>query len=222
MKNRLWTMMLVFSSFLMLTACQNSMQNPTSTNQIGQLVDIPVATVSVDSDGDGVNDELDMCLNTQQNAVVDERGCHITTGPEMGLKIEPRVFFEKGSSEIVTNYYSRLDQVGIKMREFDTATMRIEGNISENEINNSTLSKNRAMVVKNYLIMRHKIAPERITTFDCSARTPIAPNDTQEHRHMNRRVYGLVTRSDEDIYKTYQKYSKTDQCVEFKQDYHYR
>ena len=46
--------------------------------------------------------------------------------------------------------------------------------------------------------------------------------DTQEHRHMNRRVYGLVTRSDEEVYKTYQKYLKADQCVEFKQDYHYR
>lgn len=215
MKNRLWTMMLVFSSFLMLTACQNSMQNPISTNQTGQLVDIPVATISVDSDGDGVNDELDMCLNTQQNAVVDERGCHITTGPEMGLKIEPRVFFEKGSSEIVTNYYSRLDQVGIKMREFDTATMRIEGNISENEINDSTLSKNRAMIVKNYLIMRHKIAPERITTFDCSAGTPIAPNDTHESRAMNRRVYGLVMRTDDESYDDDQKYLNSDQCVEF-------
>lgn len=215
MKNRLWTMMLVFSSFLMLTACQNSMQNPTSTNQTGQLVDIPVAMVSVDSDGDGVNDELDMCPNTQQNAVVDERGCHITTGPEMGLKIEPHVFFEKGSSEIVTNYYSRLDQVGIKMREFDTATMRIEGNISENEINDSTLSKNRAMIIKNYLIMRHKIAPSRMTTLDCGIRGSIAPSDTEEGRAMNRRVYGLVTQSDKKIYKSYKVFSNSDQCVEF-------
>ena len=191
------------------------MQNPTSMNQTGQLVDIPVAKVSVDSDGDGVTDELDMCPNTQQNAVVDERGCHFTTGPEMGLKMEPRVFFEKGSSEIVTNYYSQLDQVGIKMREFDTATMRIKGNMSENEMNNSALSKSRAMIVKNYLIMQHKIALERITTFDCSARAPIASNDTQEGRAMNRRVYGIVTQPDEDVYENYQKYSKSDTCIEF-------
>ena len=215
MKTRLWTTTLVFSSFLMLIACQNSMQNHTSANQTGQLVDIPVATVSVDSDGDGVTDELDMCPHTQQNAVVDERGCHFTTGPEMGLKMEPRVFFEKGSSEISSNYYSQLDQVGIKMREFDTATMRIKGNISENEISDSTLSKNRAMIVKNHLIMQHKIAPERITTFDCSARAPIAANDTQEGRAMNRRVYGIVTQPDEDVYENYQKYSKSDTCIEF-------
>lgn len=229
MKNRLWTMMLVFSSFLMLTACQNSMQNPTSTNQIGQLVDIPVATVSVDSDGDGVNDELDMCPNTQQSAVVDYRGCHFTTGPEIGLKMEIRIFFAQGSSDLLPKYQPELDLIAEKLHEFDTATMLVNGNIAENEIDgnsltakSNTLAKNRAMIVKSYLITQHQIAPERITTFDCSARAPIAPNDTQEHRHMNRRVYGLVTRSDEDIYKTYQKYSKTDQCVEFKQDYHYR
>ena len=207
--------LLILVSALIITACQTPTKNTTSTNQVGQTIDIPIATVSVDSDGDGIADELDQCPNTQQNAVVDERGCHVTTGPEMGLKIEPRVFFEKGSSEIVTNYYSQLDQVGIKMREFDTATMRIEGNISENEINNSTLSKSRAMIVKNYLIMQHKIAPERITTFDCNARAPIASNDTQEGRAMNRRVYGIVTQPNEEIYNNYQKYSQSAECVEF-------
>lgn len=124
MKNRLWTTVLVFSSSLILVACQTPIQDHTSINQTGQLVDIPVATVSVDSDGDGINDELDMCPNTQQNAVVDNRGCHITTGPEMGLKMEPRVFFEKGSSEVSPKYFSQLDQIGVKMKEFDMATDR--------------------------------------------------------------------------------------------------
>ena len=202
-------------SALMLSACQTPMQNPTPTNQTGQIIDMPVVAVNIDSDGDGVPDDLDMCPDTQQNAVVDARGCHITTGPGMGLQMEIRVFFAKGSSEISPQYYSQLDNVGKKIFEVDTATMRVEGNISEDEISNSTLSKSRAIIVKNYLIMQHKIAPERITTFDCAANSQIAPNDTQEGRAMNRRVYGLVTQPDEEVYNNYQKYSQSDQCVEF-------
>ena len=217
MQTKLWTTIIAWASVLVLTACQTATQNSTAIKQIDTVqIDIPILTISLDSDGDGISDELDMCPNTQQNAVVNDRGCHFTTGPEMGLKMEPRVFFEKGSSKVSPKYFNQLDQVGIKMREYDTATMRIEGSISENEINDSTLSKNRALIVKNYLIMQYKIASERLTTFDCSARVPIASNDTEEGRAMNRRVYGLVTRSDEDVYKTYQEYSELDQCVEFK------
>ena len=216
MKIGLGITIIALASISILTACQTTTQNSSTTKQINTVqIDIPILMVSLDSDGDGISDELDMCPNTQQNAVVDDRGCHFTTGPEIGLKMEPRVFFEKGSSEVSPKYFSQLEQVGIKMREFDTATMRIEGSISENEMSDSTLSKNRALIVKNYLLMNYKISPERITTFDCNARSPIAPNDMQEGSAMNRRVYGLVTRTDEEAYNKYQKYSQSDKCVEF-------
>ena len=217
MKTQSRSTFLILVSALALSACQTSILQ----NQITQTTDLPVVEVVLDSDGDDVTDELDMCPNTQQNAVVDVRGCQFTTGPEMGLKMEPRVFFEKGSSEVSPNYFSQLDQVGIKMREFDTATMRIEGSVSEDEVDDSSLTatsnslaKNRAMIVKSYLMM-HQIKPERITTFDCGARAPIAANDTKEGRAMNRRIYGLVTRSDEDLIDIYKKYSNSSRCIEF-------
>lgn len=218
MIDELWITIAGMVSALMLTACQT----PASYKQTDQVIDMPIPTVSVDSDGDGVNDELDVCPNTQENAVVDARGCHITTGFVMSLKMETRVFFAKGSSEISPQYYSQLNNVGKKMLEFDTAIMRVEGNVSKKEIEDSSLTsksnmlaKYRAMIVKNYLIMNYKIAPERITTFNCSARAPIASNDTQEGRAMNRRVYGIVTRTDENVYDSYEKHSESTQCIRF-------
>ena len=224
MKNRLWTMMLVFSSFLMLTACQNSMQNPTSTNQIGQLLDIPVATVSVDSDGDGVIDEIDQCANTTENVIVDKRGCaEIVSLAGMPPMMEYRAFFIKGSSELLPQYHDELDKVADQMNKYDKATIKIEAHVSEDEVSeastsnlqSNSLAKSRAVIIKNYLILNHKIEPSRMTTLDCGIRGSIAPSDTEEGRAMNRRVYGLVTQSDKKIYKSYKVFSNSDQCVEF-------
>ena len=96
--------------------------------------------------------------------------------------------------------------------------MRIEGGISENEIDDgdpiaksNTLAKNRALMVKNYLLLKHGIEPSRLTTLNCDARAPIAPNDTEEGRAFNRRVYGLLTEPDSD----YPINLKDGICVEF-------
>ena len=196
MKNRLWTTMLVFSSSLILVACQTPIQDYTSINQTGQLVDIPVATVSVDSDGDGVPDELDECPGTPLNIVVDERGCPYS-GVGIGLKMEYRAFFAKGSSELSKEYQLELDTVAAKLKEYETATMRIEGHASTDEISATdlqpdSLSMNRALMVKNYLIMQHQINPDRLSTSSFGAEQPIASSDTQEGRSMNRRVYGVA------------------------------
>lgn len=133
MKIMLWTTILVIAT-LTLGACQTSHQNPLITNDI--IVDTPIMLISIDSDGDGVADELDQCPNTKmkENVIVDERGCHLIMGPDMSLKMEYRAFFAKGSSELSPRYYSQLDEVGIKMHEFDTATIKIEAHTSEDEV----------------------------------------------------------------------------------------
>ena len=51
-------------------------------------------------------------------------------------------------------------------------------------------------MVKNYLLLKHNIEPSRLTPLNCEARAPIAPNDTDEGRSFNRRVYGLLTEPD--------------------------
>ena len=109
--------------------------------------------------------------------------------------MEYRAFFAKGSSELSKEYQLELDKVAEQMNKYDTATMKIEAHISKDEMGQalSALSKNRAMMVKNYLILKHDIKPSRLNTFDCGIRAPIASADTEEGKSMNRRVYGLAT-----------------------------
>lgn len=206
----------MMTGVLALTGCQTA----DLSKQTSQTINMPTVVVNVDSDGDGVPDELDQCPNTkmESNIVVDDRGCHLTMGPDMSLKIEYRAFFAKGSSELLPKYQAELDKVSEIMNTHTTSTMRIEGGISENEIDDgdpiaksNTLAKNRALMVKNYLLLKHGIEPSRLTTLNCDARAPIAPNDTEEGRAFNRRVYGLLTEPDSD----YPINLKDGICVEF-------
>ncbi|WP_201610366.1 OmpA family protein [Psychrobacter submarinus] len=216
MNVKLRTITLMMTGVLALTGCQTA----DLSKQTSKTINMPTVVVNVDSDGDGVPDELDQCPNTkmESNIVVDDRGCHLTMGPDMSLKIEYRAFFAKGSSELLPKYQAELDKVSEIMNTHTTSTMRIEGGISENEIDDgdpiaksNTLAKNRALMVKNYLLLKHGIEPSRLTTLNCDARAPIAPNDTEEGRAFNRRVYGLLTEPDSD----YPINLKDGTCVEF-------
>lgn len=207
-------------SVLTLSGCQTA----DLSKQTSQTIKMPNITVSLDSDGDGVPDDLDQCPNTKtkSNVVVDDRGCHLIMGPDMSLKMEYRAFFAKGSSELSPKYQVELDKVGEIMNMHNTATMRIEGSISENEIDDgdpiaksNTLAKNRALMVKNYLLLKHGIEPSRLTTLNCEARAPIAPNNTEEGMTVNRRVYGVVTKPEEQEGNDYPSNLKAGTCVEF-------
>ena len=220
MNVKLRTITLMMTGVLALTGCQTA----DLSKQTSQTINMPTVVVNVDSDGDGVPDELDQCPATKMegNVVVDDRGCHLIMGPDMSLKMEYRAFFAKGSSELLPKYQAELDKVSEIMNMHNTATMRIEGSISENEIDDgdpiaklNTLAKNRALMVKNYLLLKHGIDPSRLTTLNCEARAPIAPNDKEEGMTVNRRVYGVVTKPEEQEGNDYPSNLKAGVCVEF-------
>ncbi|WP_298973323.1 OmpA family protein [uncultured Psychrobacter sp.] len=194
-KSRL-TLAIIMSS-LMMTACQTPIKNSALMNKKDQIVDVSVAVINVDSDGDGVLDDLDQCPATPLNVVVDKNDCPIAH-IGIGLKMEYRAFFAKDSSELSPEYQLELDKIAKKLQEYDTATMRIEGHASADEVDknkklrSNSLARNRAIIVKNYLIMQHQIDPNRLSTASYGAQRPIASSDTEEGRSMNRRVYGLA------------------------------
>lgn len=149
----------------------------------------------MDSDGDGVSDELDQCPGTPENVVIDERGCpHSLLFGENEFRMEARAYYAENSSEIKSEYYEQLDNAGKKMQDHLDAVMHIEGHISKREDNsvNQTLSRYRVEGIKNYMIMKYNIDPDRIKTFYYGSERPIAPNDA-ENSWLNRRIYALIS-----------------------------
>ena len=211
MKTKSWmTIGVVIASF-MLASCQSI---PTKDLIHNESYNTPKVLIEplADTDNDGVPDIIDNCPNTPEGVKVDPYGCPLTT-IGTGLQMEYRAFFAKGSSELVSKYQVELDKVAARMKEYDTAIFKIEAHISEDEIDKdlSSLPKNRALIIKNYLLLKHSIESSRLMTLNCDARAPIAPNNTDEGRAFNRRVYGLLTEPDSD----YPINLKDGICIEF-------
>ena len=176
---------------LALTGCQTS----DLSKQTSQTINMPTVVVNVDSDGDGVPDDMDQCPATPWNVVIDERGCpHSLLFGENEFMMEARAYYDENSSEIKSEYYEQLDNAGKKMQDHLDAVMHIEGHISKREDNNAnqTLSRYRVEGIKNYMTMTYNIDPDRIKTFYYGSERPIAPNDI-ENSWLNQRIYALIS-----------------------------
>ena len=197
MNVKLRTITLMMTGVLALTGCQTA----DLSKQTSQTINMPTVVVNVDSDGDGVPDDIDQCRATPWNVVIDERGCPLAP-IGVGLRMEYRAFFDKDSSKLLPKYQDELDKVGMKMQEYKGAILWVEGHNSRTEVdsadlnNPSPLAQARADNVKNYLISKFNFAPDRITTIEYGANRPIAPSDTEEGNMLNRRVYALATEPD--------------------------
>ena len=157
---------------------------------------IYVVEPDLDSDGDGVPDSIDACPGTPVNVVVDARGCPNTLEMVDELKMELRVFFDNDKSAIKNQYKPEIAKVAEKMREYPNSAARIEGHASKTGPSaryNQRLSEARAVAVKSMLTNEFGIAPNRLSTVGYGYDQPIAPNDTEEGRAMNRRVYAIIT-----------------------------
>ena len=180
----------VLGGHLAPTVAVPPMQEPVVDNTPVVVVD------DLDSDGDGVPDSIDACPDTPMNVVVDERGCPVPVDITDELKMELRVFFDNDKSTIKNQYKPEIAKVAEKMREYPNSTARVEGHASKTGPSaryNQRLSEARAVAVKSMLTNEFGIEPNRLTTVGYGYNNPIAPNDTEEGRAMNRRVYAIIT-----------------------------
>ncbi len=166
--------------------------------QVEPVAPVVIDDVVVDSDGDGVPDHLDACPGTPPNTVVDARGCPVQVNLVEELRQELRVFFDRDKSVIRPQYREEVAKVAAQMRQFPSATAVIEGHASRDSArssarHNQRLSEARANAVKSMLTNEFGIAPNRLNAVGFGFDRPIAPNDTEEGRVMNRRVEAVIT-----------------------------
>ncbi len=185
----------VLGGHLAPTVAVPPMQEP-MLPEVVETVPVVVVEQDVDSDGDGVPDSIDACPGTPMNVVVDARGCPVAVDVIDELKMELRVFFDNDKSNIKAQYQPEIAKVAEKMREYPNSTASIEGHASKTGPSaryNQRLSEARAVAVKSMLTNQFGIAPNRLSTIGYGYDRPIAPNDTEEGRAMNRRVYAIIT-----------------------------
>ena len=140
-----------------------------------------------DSDGDGINDEEDLCPN--KFGIKANNGCPIDTIEIKKAVEKKKSYFEFGKIIINDEAKSSLDSVTVLLAKSPSLTLEIQGhtdNIGSDRAN-EIISQKRAETVKQYLISKG-VSGDRLEAVGYGKRKPIVSNATIEGRARNRRV----------------------------------
>ena len=100
------------------------------------------------------------------------------------------IHFTTGSDEIMPGSYFTLDSLGETMIAFGNTYLQIEGNTDArgSASANKSLSQRRAEAVKRYLMKNFNFPEERFVAVGRGSENPVASNETEDGRALNRRT----------------------------------
>ena len=116
------------------------------------------------------------------------------------IDISDSILFDPGKAELKPDSKILLDKLTKLIQAFDNNII-VEGHTDNVPINRSKfatnweLSVNRATTVVRYFAEERNIAPSRLSAAGYGEYRPIASNDTNENKAMNRRVNVLIEAS---------------------------
>jgi outer membrane protein OmpA-like peptidoglycan-associated protein len=127
--------------------------------------------------------KIDTVFVTERSGMTDEEVKKVL------LSVEKNLLFEKLKFNIETKSFEELKSLVDVLSIRPDIMIEIEGHTDNGgtEAENLELSKNRANQVKDYLI-KNGVDASRVKTSFYGESKPIASNDTESGRQMNRRV----------------------------------
>ncbi|MCB1197381.1 MAG: OmpA family protein [Deltaproteobacteria bacterium] len=139
----------------------------------------------LDFDGDLVPDYTDLCPGTQTQKV-DHMGCPVR---HFARGIIEHITFLPGTAQLSAHSYKYLDKIASALKRFSQLHYTIEAHTDAHATpqDSQQLSENRAETVKQALV-RFGLPQENISSIGYGQQYPIAPNDTQQGRELNRRI----------------------------------
>ena len=110
-------------------------------------------------------------------------------GDVIKLNLPDGVTFDFGKANLKSQFYPALDNVASTLAEFNQTIVEVSGHTDSvgSDAANQTLSVQRANAVGNYLIGRGLVR-ERFEIVGFGETRPVASNDTDSGRALNRRV----------------------------------
>jgi peptidoglycan-associated lipoprotein len=109
---------------------------------------------------------------------------------------EMTVYFDFDRSAIKPSEQPKLDQVATYLKNTPGVQLKIEGNCDERgtEGYNTSLGERRAISARDYLIQKHGIPSDRITTMSWGESKPVDLGKTEEAYAKNRRDDFVILR----------------------------
>lgn len=170
-------------------------------------VEVIASVTPPDSDGDGVTDDLDQCPDTPAGAAVDASGCPLPPpappcqAPEPGQPITLEgcaagdkivlrgVNFEFDRAQLTPNAKTILDAVADALNTAGNVRIEVGGHTDAkgSDDYNQRLSERRAQSVVSYLADKG-VQADRMESHGYGEAEPVADNENDEGRDLNRRV----------------------------------
>jgi len=123
-------------------------------------------------------------------AELERTGVSVTRdGDNITLNMPGNITFATNSADLNAGFFDVLNSVGLVVNEFDQTVIEIAGHTDSTGTDeyNQQLSQQRASAVGTYLGTR-SVRPDRIITVGSGEARPVATNDTDAGRQLNRRV----------------------------------
>jgi outer membrane protein OmpA-like peptidoglycan-associated protein len=140
--------------------------------------------------GAGVGHMMDKQEQEMRQALADSEAASIRReGNLLAITLRGDVTFDHDSAIVRPGLYTEIDRIANVMLQYPDTVIRVEGHTDSTgtEEYNMDLSARRADSVKN-LIVQKGVAPVRLETMAFGESSPVATNDTEAGRQMNRRV----------------------------------
>ncbi len=155
----------------------------------------------IDNDQDGILDSEDNCPDEPENhnGYQDGDGCP-DTAPQIviedaALTMPEPIEFQLDKAELLPESIPTLEMVAKVMREHpEIKALSIEGHTSDEGTPdyNLDLSRRRARTVALWLWKEGEVEAKRLRIRGYGETRPLLPNDSDEHRHLNRRVEFII------------------------------
>ncbi|NMY49395.1 OmpA family protein [Pseudomonas sp. WS 5011] len=160
-----------------------------------------------DEDDDGVFDRRDRCPGTPPNTPVHHNGCPFKeyagtpaeAEPESiemveSVRVELDVKFDFNKSDVKEDSQADIKSLADFMKQYPQTTTTVEGHTDAvgSDAYNQGLSERRANAVRDVLVNQHGIESSRVSSVGYGESRPVADNDTDSGRAINRRVEAEV------------------------------
>lgn len=142
----------------------------------------------------GVDEQSKGANGGRIQVFADERG--------IVVRAMEKAFFEEGKADLSDQAKKALD-VMVPVIKSMNSHLRVEGHTDNVPIRNSEYESNwelsvmRATEVVRYLVERHKFPPDKISAAGYAEYRPIASNDTEKNRGLNRRIEMIIVKSEQ-------------------------
>lgn len=161
----------------------------------GTLVGAGIGALVGGLAGGGIANYMEKQEMAMRQAVAGVEGANVQRNMNtLALTFKSDVMFDTGSAVLKAGAYDEITRVAQVMNQYPETTIQIAGHTDSvgAESTNQVLSERRAEAVKNALSAQG-VSPARMRTVGYGESQPIADNNTDAGRQMNRRVTVTIT-----------------------------